>query len=167
MKDFAHPGGESGPADINRLIKSTVDVSRNEWKYDAEMQLELAEDLAQPHCDAGQLKQVFLNMIVNAAHAIADADRSPGTITVATTSDDDTVTIRIADNGAGMTDEVKSRVFERFFTTKEVGRGSGQGLAIAYDAVHAHGGTIGVDSTVGVGTTFTIQLPIEPGSSTS
>jgi signal transduction histidine kinase len=101
-----------------------------------------------------------LNIIVNAAHAIADSERDKGNITVATSSEDNAVIIRIEDTGIGMTDEVRARMFERFYTTKEVGRGSGQGLAIAYDAITSHGGTIDVESTVGVGTTFTLSLPI-------
>jgi signal transduction histidine kinase len=160
MKDFAHPGGDAGPTDINRLIRSVVDVSRNEWKYDADLELELADDLPEPHSDSGQIKQVVLNMIVNAAHAIADAERGKGTIRVATSSEGGSVFITVGDNGVGIPDEIKPRIFERFFTTKDVGRGSGQGLAIAYDAIKSHGGRIHCDTRVGVGTTFTIELPI-------
>ena len=167
MKDFAHPGTEAGPGDVNKLIKSTVDVSRNEWKYDAEIELDLEDEMPEPHCNEGQLKQVFLNMIVNAAHAIADSEREKGTIAVSTRSDDHDVHITIADNGAGMTDEVKARMFDRFFTTKEVGRGSGQGLAIAHEAITSHGGSISCESEVGVGTTFKITIPIEPVSKES
>ena len=162
MKDFAHPGGDAGPTDINRLIRSVVDVSRNEWKYDADMHVELANELPEPHCDGGQIKQVVLNMVVNAAHAIADSDRDRGTITVATSSDAENVYINLSDDGAGIPDDVKQRIFERFFTTKEVGRGSGQGLAIAYDAVRSHDGQIHVESKVGVGTKFIVELPIQP-----
>ncbi len=162
MKDFAHPGGDFGPADVNRLIASTVDVSRNEWKYDAEMKLDLAEDLPRPECDQSQIKQVILNMIVNAAHAIADrGEDHKGVIAITTSCSDDAVEIKIADTGCGMPPEVMNRMFERFFTTKEVGRGSGQGLAIVHDAVRSHGGEIDVDSTLGEGTTFIITLPIK------
>ena len=162
MKAFAHPGGEVAPTDLNSLITSTVEVSRNEWKYNADVELDLAEGLPEPHCDGGQIKQVVLNMVINAAHAIADAGDDKGTITVTTSGDDNWVTLRISDTGTGITPEVQERMFERFFTTKGVGRGSGQGLAIAYDAVTAHGGRIEVDSVVGEGTTFTIVLPVEP-----
>ena len=161
MKDFAHPGGDVGPADVNRLISSTVDVSRNEWKYHADVELELDEELPQPECDEGQIKQALLNMIVNAAHAIADAEPDRGRITIRTEPTNDGVMITIADTGVGMTPEVQERIFERFYTTKEVGRGSGQGLAIAYDAVTSHGGSIDVASRPGAGTRFAITLPLK------
>ena len=167
MKAFAHPGGEITATDINTLIQSTVDVSRNEWKYHATVELDLAADLPHPQCDAGQIKQVVLNMIINAAHAIADAGEDKGVITIATATDGDRVTLRISDTGTGMSPEVQKRIFDRFFTTKGVGRGSGQGLAIAYDAITAHGGQIQVDSAVGEGTTFTIVLPVNPPQSES
>lgn len=166
MKDFSSPGGDCGPADINKIIKNTVQVSKNEWKYNSEMELDLDKDLPNPHCDEAQMKQVLLNMIVNATHAITDSDRDRGTISIATSSTPTNVTIQISDTGCGMTDEVRDRAFERFFTTKDVGRGSGQGLSIAYDAITSHGGTISVDSTVDVGTTFAINIPIEPSPTT-
>jgi two-component system, NtrC family, sensor kinase len=103
-----------------------------------------------------------LNLIVNAADAVADADGDRGSITIATRPVHNGVTIAITDTGIGMSPEVRERIYERFFTTKPAGRGSGQGMAIAYDAVTAHGGEIQVDSTVGVGTTFTITLPLKP-----
>ncbi|MCP4305017.1 MAG: PAS domain-containing protein [bacterium] len=160
MKDFAHPGGDVGPADINRLVTSTVEVSRNEWKYNADLELDLDEELPQPECDEGQIKQVVLNIVVNAAHAIADSDADRGQIKITTESTDEAVVLTISDTGTGMTPEVRARIFERFYTTKEVGRGSGQGLAIAYDAVKSHGGTIEVESAPGAGTTFTITIPL-------
>lgn len=101
-------------------------------------------------------------MIINAADAIADAGDDKGVIGIRTWSGKDEVVIQISDTGTDMTPEVQERMFERFFTTKPVGRGSGQGLAICYDAVAAHGGGITVDSTVGAGTTFTITLPLRP-----
>jgi signal transduction histidine kinase len=162
MKAFAHPGGEIGPADINKLITTTADISRNEWKYHATLELDLAEDLPQPRCDEGQIKQVLLNMIINAADAIADAGEDRGVIRITTKPGPDEVVIQIADTGTGIASEVREHIFERFFTTKPVGRGSGQGLAICYDAVSAHGGTIDVDSIIGAGTTFTITLPLRP-----
>ncbi|MGA9595821.1 MAG: ATP-binding protein, partial [Acidimicrobiia bacterium] len=161
MKAFAHPG-DIGPTDINKLIATTVDISRNEWKYHASIELELAEVLPEPHCDEGQIKQVLINMIINAADGIADAGDDKGVIGIRTWSGEVEVVIQISDTGTGMTPEVQERMFERFFTTKPVGRGSGQGLAICYDAVAAHGGGITVDSTVGAGTTFTITLPLRP-----
>lgn len=166
MKAFAHPGGEIVPTNINGLITTTVAITRNEWRYHADIDLDLADDLPQPATDEGQIKQVLLNLIVNAADAVADAGKERGTITVTTRPVPDGVSITIADTGIGMSPEVQERIYERFFTTKQAGRGSGQGLAIAYDAVTAHGGDIQVESAVGVGTTFTITLPLWPPEET-
>jgi len=168
MKAFAHPGGEIARSNINELIKTTVAITRNEWKYHADMDLDLDDDLPQPATDEGQIKQVLLNLIVNAADAVADAGKDRGTITITTRPAPNGVSIAIADTGIGMSPEVQGRIYERFFTTKQAGRGSGQGLAIAYDAVTAHGGDIQVDSAVGVGTTFTLTLPLRhPGETLS
>ena len=114
----------------------------------------------------GDLNQVSLNMIVNAAHAIGDVvgdgGSSRGTITLATRRVDDRAEIRISDTGCGMTPEVAARIFDPFFTTKAVGKGTGQGLAMAHNVVVVrHGGTIKVESTPGVGTTFIIRLPLD------
>jgi two-component system NtrC family sensor kinase len=165
MKDFAHPGRDLAAADVNRLIESTVEISRNEWKYVADLDLELDPALPPIRCNEGQIKQVLLNMIINAAHAIADRGAGDGAakgrITIGTAAGDNGIRIRISDTGAGMTEETQRRVFEPFFTTKEVGRGTGQGLAIAHDVITAHGGVITVQSVVGTGTTFVIDLPLE------
>ena len=116
-------------------------------------------------CVPGELNQVILNLIVNAAHAIADAVSSkPGTkgmITLSTERDGDWAEIRVRDTGTGIPDEVQSSVFNPFFTTKGVGKGTGQGLAIAHTViVQKHGGTISFDTAMGVGTTFKIRVPI-------
>jgi signal transduction histidine kinase len=166
MKAFAHPGGEIAPTNINGLITTTVAITRNEWKYHADIDLDLDDDLPQPATDEGQIKQVLLNLIVNAADAVTDAGNERGTITITTRPVPNGVSIAIADTGIGMSPEVQERIYERFFTTKQAGRGSGQGLAIAYDAVTAHGGDIQVESAVGVGTTFTITLPLRPPEKT-
>ena len=166
MKDFSHPGSsEKTYADINACIKSTITVSRGEWKYTADVQLDLEDDLPPVMCLPGELNQVILNMIVNAAHAIGDkaggGSEVSGTITIATRLDGDWLEITIADNGAGIPESIRSRIFDPFFTTKEVGRGTGQGLAIARSViVDKHGGTISVESEIGKGTSFTIRLPI-------
>ncbi len=166
LKSFAHPGGEDkSPTDLNELIETTAAVSRNEWKYVADLDLDgLDPDLPPVPVLAGPLKQVLLNLIVNAAHAIEPRQKETGekgSITVTTTIEGDGAVIAVADNGGGMPDEIRDRVWEPFFTTKEVGRGSGQGLAIARSIVEKHGGAIRFDTEVGVGTTFTIRLPIE------
>jgi len=166
MKEFSHPGStEKTPLDINRAIESTVLVSRNEWKYVADVRTELDANLPPVMCVPGELNQVILNLIVNAAHAIADAVAGkPGTkgmITVSTERDGDWVEIRVRDTGTGIPDEVQSSVFNPFFTTKGVGKGTGQGLAIAHTViVQKHGGTISFDTAMGVGTTFKIRIPV-------
>lgn len=120
-------------------------------------------------CVIHDLKQVFLNLVINASHAIADRgpDRpGQGTIVVASECHDDHVSIAISDNGGGIPDHVAEHIFEPFFTTKEVGRGSGQGLALARQAiVDGHHGKLSFATEIGVGTTFEIQLPITPDRS--
>ena len=166
MKEFSHPGSTVKTSlDINRAIESTVLVSRNEWKYVADVRTELDANLPPVMCVPGELNQVILNLIVNAAHAIADAVAGkPGTkgmITVSTERDGDWVEIRVRDTGTGIPDEVQSSVFNPFFTTKGVGKGTGQGLAIAHTViVQKHGGTISFDTAMGVGTTFKIRIPV-------
>ncbi len=167
MKEFSHPGGnDKQPADLNKAIESTITVSRNEWKYVAEMNLELDSALPPVPCLLGDFNQVVLNIIVNAAHAITDVvgkdSGEKGAITVSTRQDGDWAEICISDTGAGMAAGVCAKVFEPFFTTKEVGKGTGQGLTIARSVVvQKHGGTIDIESRVGKGTTFTIRLPID------
>ncbi len=163
MKRFSHPGGDTKkPIDLNDAIRTTVTVCRNEWKYTAEVHADLAPDpLLEAH--ARPLNQVFLNLIINATQAIAEryADQE-GNITIITrTTDDAHVVISVTDDGAGIDPENLSRIFDHFFTTKGVGVGTGQGLAIAHQVVvKEHQGLISVDSTPGEGTTFTITLPI-------
>ena len=165
MKDFSHPGSGRVDTDINRAVESTVQVSRNEWKYVAEVALDLDPAVGMAPCFEGELKQVILNMVVNAAHAIAErravsGTSVMGTITITTRRDGNSVTVGIGDDGSGMTPEIERRIFDPFFTTKEVGKGTGQGLSLAHDTiVRKHGGRIDVRSKLGVGTTFTLVLP--------
>jgi PAS domain S-box-containing protein len=163
MKEFAHPDlGEQSPADINHALQTTLLVASNEYKYVATVQTQFAE-LPEVVCNIGELNQVFLNLIVNAAHAIHDAgkDSGNGEIKVSTTLMGEEAVIRISDNGCGVPPENLAKLYDPFFTTKEVGRGTGQGLAITHSIlVDKHGGEIGVQSEVGVGTEFTLRLPI-------
>jgi signal transduction histidine kinase len=116
----------------------------------------------------GEFNQLVLNLIVNAAHAIADLPgREPGSlgrITVRTRREGDAAVVAVSDTGCGMDEAVRARIFEPFFTTKVVGRGTGQGLAITHRVVQRHGGTIGVESAPGRGTTFTVRLPLGPAA---
>jgi PAS domain S-box-containing protein len=165
MKDFSNPGTETmEPVDLNESVNTALTVCRNEWKYVAEIERDLAEDLPTVPALPGELNQVLLNIVVNAAHAIEDAKSNGemGSIRVRTWSDDQSAFFSVADDGGGIPDTIRDRIFDPFFTTKTVGRGSGQGLAICRQiVVNRHGGAIDVDSTPGVGTTFTIRLPLD------
>jgi two-component system, NtrC family, sensor kinase len=165
MKEFSHPGGEDKTmADLNRAIESTVTVSRNEWKYVAELALDLDPGLPPVPCLPSEINQVVLNLVVNAAHAIADLIGSSGQrglISVRTRHEGEEAVIQVEDSGAGIPEAIRSRIFDPFFTTKEVGRGSGQGLAIAHAVVvDKHGGSIGFETAEGAGTVFTVRLPL-------
>jgi PAS domain S-box-containing protein len=170
MKEFAHPGPvEMVPTNLNRTIENAVMVSRNEWKYVADVVAEFDPDLPPVPCVASELNQVLLNLIVNAAHAVAETGKGgqtgKGKIVLRTAVEDQWAKIEVADDGAGIPEAVRPRVFDPFFTTKEVGKGSGQGLAIAYAViVQKHGGTIQFDTALGQGTTFRIRLPFEPAA---
>ncbi|MCG8028475.1 MAG: ATP-binding protein [Candidatus Thiodiazotropha taylori] len=163
MKEFAHPGGKDmALADLNRIVSNAVAVCKNEWKYVADTQLQLSDNLPDVKCLAGEVSQVVLNIIVNAAHAIEAAKREEkGTITITTELKDEKVEIRVSDTGTGIPEEAQAYVFNPFFTTKDVGRGTGQGLAIAQDIiVGKHQGELLFETEQGVGTTFIIRLPL-------
>jgi signal transduction histidine kinase len=166
MKEFAHPGQqEKRSVDLNRAIETTLTISRNEWKYVADVQTHLDPNLPLVHCLAGEINQVLLNLLVNAAHAIADVvkakEGSRGTITISSRQDGDHVEIAVADTGTGIPEFAREKVFDPFFTTKEVGKGTGQGLMLAQAVVvKQHGGRIWFDTEVGTGTTFFVRLPI-------
>jgi signal transduction histidine kinase len=166
MKEFTHPGSDDPQCvDLNRAVQSTVTMARSEWRYCAELDMRLDPDLPHVDCYAGDINQAILNIVVNAAHAIEDkriqiGAAELGTISIETMHDDDTVTIRIADSGKGVEKADIHRIFNPFFTTREVGKGTGQGLAIAFRAiVDRHKGKLEVDSVAGQGATFTIVLP--------
>ena len=170
MKEFSHPAREKTATDLNRAIQSTITVASNEWKYVADIEMDLDTNLPAVHCSPAEFNQVVLNMIVNAAHAISDVvgdgGKGKGKIRVKTRSEGEWASVEISDSGSGMPAHVQQRIFEPFFTTKEVGKGTGQGLAIAHNViVDKHGGTIKVASAPGQGTTFTIRLPIGGTSS--
>jgi two-component system, NtrC family, sensor kinase len=163
MKDFGRADSrEKTLADVNRCVQSTLLVAQNELKYVAEVEVSLGALPLVP-CFAGELSQVFLNLLVNAAHAIAERQRlrpERGLIRVTTAQRGVRVAISVADDGAGIAREHQARIFEPFFTTKAVGDGTGQGLAIARSiVVEKHSGSLSFESTPGVGTTFTVLLP--------
>ncbi len=166
MKGFSHPGTDNfQEIDINSIVESTLVITRSEWKYCAELETQFSPDLPAVRCLPGELNQVFLNIIVNAAHAMQDVkSKNPdtkGTLRVRTGAENDNVFIEIQDTGAGIPEAIQGRVFDPFFTTKGVGKGTGQGLAISYAiVVDLHNGAISFTSVEGEGTTFRIELPI-------
>ncbi len=166
MKEFAHPGAaEMTPIDLPRAIENTLMVARNEWKYVADLETDFDESLPLVPCLPGELNQVILNMVVNAAHAIGtrlgESPESKGRIKVSARTVGSHAELRISDSGTGIPEEHLDRIFRPFFTTKAAGRGTGQGLAIAHSViVEKHGGTINVETELGVGTTFVICIPL-------
>jgi two-component system, NtrC family, sensor kinase len=169
MKDFSHPGSEERiRVDLNRALENTLTVCKNEWKYVADLKTNFAEDLPQIDCLPGELNQVFLNLIVNAAHAIesqmgAKRSNERGTLTVATKSIERWAVVEVTDTGCGIPEAIQSRIFDPFFTTKAVGKGTGQGLAICYNVVvEKHQGKLFFTTEPGAGTTFHVWLPLSP-----
>jgi PAS domain S-box-containing protein len=163
MKRFSHAATtEVAPADINDAIETTLAVCRSEYKYVANVTVALGE-LPDVTCNIGELNQVFLNLIINAAQAIEEklsGSGAQGEIRICTRVDGSDVVIEIADDGPGIPTELQDRIYEPFFTTKEVGKGTGQGLALARATIERHSGSLQCASTLGQGTTFTIRLPI-------
>jgi signal transduction histidine kinase len=165
MKEFSHPADDVKAIDLNHVIETTLTVAKNEWKYVADVALDLAPDLPAVSCNPSEINQVLLNLIVNAAHAISDVpgrdSKSKGEIRISTRADGAEVVITVADTGCGIPDSIRDKIYDPFFTTKAVGKGTGQGLAIAHRIIRErHRGTIECDSTVGKGTRFVIRLPV-------
>lgn len=165
MKEFSHVdrSNEKALGDINRALESTLVVARNELKYVADVETNFGE-LPPVLCHLGDLNQVFLNLLVNAAHAIEDIVKktnSKGKISVGTRRDGDWVEVSISDSGTGIPEEARDKIFDPFFTTKGVGKGTGQGLALARAiVVEKHGGTLTFVTEMGKGTTFFVRLPL-------
>ncbi len=165
LKGFAHTGeGEiKRPTDINEIISNSLIVCHNAYKYVALLETDFAE-LPMINAYPGDIGQVIVNLVVNAAHAIADQKgESPemGRIRICTGCEDRVITISVSDSGGGIPEGVRQRIFDPFFTTKDVGRGSGQGLAISRTIIHdKHQGELTFESTLGQGTTFYIRLPL-------
>ena len=167
MRTFSHPGeAKQSPADLNEALSSAVAVARSQVEHVADLQCEFGE-LPPVMCSIGDLNQVFLNLLINAADAIAGSGRR-GTLTINTSVDGDHAVVAFSDTGTGIPEDIRLRIFEPFFTTKEVGCGTGQGLAMARSVVHdKHRGRIMVTSTVGKGSTFAVWLPLAGRSARS
>lgn len=169
MKKFSHPSSDTKtPADLAEIVETTVVVARNEWKYVAEVEMHFDPDLPPVPCLRDDVGNAILNLIVNAAHAVAEVvnahEGTPkGRITVSTRRLGAFAEICVADTGNGIPAQIRDRVFDPFFTTKPVGVGTGQGLAIAYaTVVEQHRGEIFFESEPGRGTTFHVRLPLVP-----
>ncbi|MBW7991640.1 MAG: PAS domain-containing protein [Planctomycetes bacterium] len=164
LRDFSRidQPGSRDKYNINEGIEATLVVAKNEIKYDADVKTDFSE-VPLIFCHSGQINQVFLNILMNAAQAIKAQERDGnGTIAIKTyTADDNAVVCEIVDDGPGIPPETLSKIFDPFFTTKPVGKGTGLGLSVSYDIIiNKHNGKLLVDSTVGEGTKFTIKLPI-------
>jgi PAS domain S-box-containing protein len=166
IREFSHPSQRVNTlSDINKGILTTVTISKNEWKYCSDLETDLDPNLPLVWCRIDELNQVLLNMIVNATHAIQEkqklSDNKKGKIIISTSQKQDRVIITVIDTGIGIPENIVNRIFDPFFTTKEVGKGTGQGLSLAHNIiVNHHHGSINVNSTLNIGTTFTIELPI-------
>ncbi|MBN1929765.1 MAG: PAS domain S-box protein [Chlorobiaceae bacterium] len=159
---FRHALDQRVPFDLNQGIRDTLVIAQNEYRYYAEVQTRLGDLPAAP-CNPEQINQVFLNLIVNCAHAIASQHRQQkGKILIATGADEDSVWCTITDDGPGIPAEIRNRIFEPFFTTKEPGKGTGLGLSISYDIIsNKHGGNLSVSCPPEGGSIFTIRLPLK------
>ena len=166
MKDFAHSDqGEKSFSNVNDMLLGCLTVSQNELKYVADVETDLCQKLPEIECYRDELSQVFLNLLINAAHTIADvvgdASVGKGAITVSTLRENEYVVIKISDTGKGIPQSIRDRIFDPFFSTKDVGKGSGQGLSIARKIiVKKHEGSLDFETEEGKGTTFVIRLPI-------
>jgi PAS domain S-box-containing protein len=167
MKDFSHPGGaEKTGMDINKAIETTATISRNEWKYVAELITDFDENISNIPCLHDEFNQVILNLIVNATHAIedvvGDGTKGKGSIRITTRLKGKWVEIRVSDTGTGIPEHIRDRIFDPFFTTKGIGKGTGQGLAISHNViVQKLGGSLTFETKEGEGTTFIIRLTVD------
>jgi two-component system NtrC family sensor kinase len=156
LKDFSRVDQADWQlADLNAGLESTLNVVLHEVKYKAEV-VKALQPLPLVHCLAGQLNQVFMNLIVNASQAITGR----GTITLASGAQDGWVWVQVSDTGSGMTEAVMRRIFEPFYTTKDVGKGTGLGLSLSFSIMQRHGGALLARSQPGVGSQFRVWVPV-------
>ncbi|MDH5720195.1 MAG: ATP-binding protein [Spirochaetia bacterium] len=168
MKEFSHPGSkEKKYQNINKALENTLNVSRNEWKYVADIEKIFDDSISEILCLPGELNQAFLNLILNAAQAIQEeltktGSKEKGKIIISTEKQNKDIVIKISDTGCGILEENRNKIFNPFFTTKEEGKGTGQGLAIVHNVItEKHDGSIDFESELNKGTTFIIRLPCE------
>lgn len=166
MRDFSHiDERRANSVDINRVIQSTVVICRNEYKYIADILLDLDDNLPRVICCQDDMNQVLLNLIINAAHSIEEKQKADtkqrGTIRIRTQKQDRHVVISVSDTGTGISDTVREKMFEPFFTTKKAGKGTGQGLSIIRSIVEdKHKGRLEYETEMEKGTVFHIYLPV-------
>jgi signal transduction histidine kinase len=167
MRDLSHRGGDDLiPTDLNQAIRTTIDVSCNEYRFVADVETDLDEELPLVPCQSWEIKQALLNLIVNAAHAIKESVTAGryerGIITIRTSIKGGNALVTVRDNGAGIPQHIQDSIFTPFFTTKAPGTGTGQGLALVRSIVEGgHNGSVAFKSEVGEGTEFTIKLPLQ------
>ena len=165
MKHFVHPGqNDKKYFNIKSLINNAINLSRNEWKYSADMELKSKGDIPEIFCLGHEMGQVFLNLIINAAHSIKEKNKEEGNkkgkIIITIINKKKIIEIRVRDTGNGIPEKNRNRIFEPFFTTKPPGSGTGQGLSMVYTIIVVeHKGSIKFETELGKGTTFIISLP--------
>ena len=162
MKEFSNPEAtEMLAIDLNQGITSTVTVARNEWKYVANVETDFDENLPPVVCLQGEINQVILNLVCNAAHAIEQAHGSElGLIKITTKLEKEFAVIRVVDNGTGIPADIQDSIFDPFFTTSDDGSGTGQGLSICHSLINKHHGEISFETEPGSGSTFIVKLPL-------
>ncbi len=159
VKGLSHQTEGRAPVDIQSLLQSTARIANPALREHARLVIDLQEVPAVIG-NASQLGQVVLNLLVNAAQAIPAGNPSKNQVKLSASATKDRIRIAVQDSGSGMPPEVRARLFEPFFTTKPSGVGTGLGLPVCKSIVTAHGGSIQIESTVGRGSTFTIELPL-------
>ncbi len=168
LKEYAHPASrEKIHADLNAAIRTAMNVAKHEWKYLAEITLELDASLPHVPCNISEINQVLVNLIVNAAHAIESKLRKTGEkkglITLRSYTEETHTVVEVADTGTGIPEAVRGNIFNPFFTTKPMGKGTGQGLHLVQTIINQnHGGSVDFSTEVGAGTTFRFKLPFKP-----
>jgi signal transduction histidine kinase len=156
---------QRSPADLNRLVRSTVGLVSHKLRLsNAELVLLLADDLPPVECDASQIQQVILNLVMNAAEAMQSKGGGRLTVRTLVLADGSGVELCVQDTGEGIASENLSKIFDPFFTTKPEGKGVGLGLAVLYGIIKAHDGEVEVTSRRDQGTSFSVTLPLKPGT---
>lgn len=149
--------------DLNEVVNNAIVVSQNSWKYHAEVKVNLADNIPTIQACPGEMEQIVLNLLINAAHTLEEKHSSQSTkglLSVSTRFNGDSLFLEVADDGCGIPNENLQSIYDPFFTTKEQGKGTGQGLSIVYGLLKKYGGFIEVDTEVDKGTTFSIILPL-------